>query len=327
MRKLARESLESFALYTAAQLGLTCEPAEHHRLMIAVLERLERGERLRHIGAWPPGAAKTTYHTVLGLAWLIGRHPDWELGLACHTDALALTFSKRVRGIVESPEYRWIFPEVELAADTTAAEYWAVTAGGSLTAIGIGAAITGRRLDWLHIDDPIRGSQDALSTAVSEGHWQWWQNDARTRLKPHGRVSIATTRWSVRDLAGRLLADQAAGGEHWDRLIVPMECVNPDTDPLARRLGERLWPEWFTAEMCDQAKRDPLSWQALFQQQPLDQAGSFIRLEWLEVVDDVPRDPAYWVGVDLALTTGNDYSAIVVGAASRGGHDHCACLA
>ena len=314
IRHTARRELGAFAIYISDRLGLPCVPAEHHRLMIERVEALERGDILRHIGAWPPGSAKSTYHTVVAMAWLIGRHPDWEFGLACHTDQLALTFSKRIRGIVGSPEYQFVFPECALSSDTQAAEYWATTAGGSLTAIGIGAAITGRRLEWLHIDDPIRGAQDALSTTISEAHWSWWVNDARTRLKPQGRASIVTTRWSVKDLAGRLLEDQAHGGEHWDTLIVPMVCTDPVTDPLRRRADERLWPDWFTAEQVDQAMRDPLSWQALFQQQPLDQAGGFIRLDWLELVDAPPATPVHYAAVDLALTTGNDYSALLVAA-------------
>ena len=136
-------------------------------------------------------------------------------------------------------------------------------------------------------------------------------------MKPRGRASIATTRWSVRDLAGRLLEDQAHGGEQWDTLVVPMLCADPASDPLHRRAGERLWPTWFTAEMVDQAMRDPLSWQALYQQQPLDAAGGFIQLDWLHVVDDPPKKPRYYMGVDLALTSAGDYSAIVIAAADK----------
>ena len=155
VRYQARRSLEAFAIYIADRLGLPCIPAEHHRLMIERIEALERGDIVRHISAWPPGAGKTYYFTIVGLAWILGRHPDWELGLACHTDNLALGFSKRVRAIVESPEFRFVFPECTLSGDTQAAEYWGTTAGGSLTAVGVGAAIVGRRLDLLHVDDPL----------------------------------------------------------------------------------------------------------------------------------------------------------------------------
>jgi predicted phage terminase large subunit-like protein len=87
------------------------------------------------------------------------------------------------------------------------------------------------------------------------------------------------TRWHPLDLAGRLLDDEKEGGQKWHVLSVPMECDSSD-DPLERKLGERLWPEWFTAAMVEQAKRDARSWAALYQQKPTVDGGNILRMKW-----------------------------------------------
>jgi hypothetical protein len=50
-----------------------------------------------------------------------------------------------------------------------------------------------------------------------------------------------------------------------------------DAARAGRKVGERLWPEW---EMVEQAKQDPRTWNALYQQQPASEAGDYFKLEW-----------------------------------------------
>jgi hypothetical protein len=49
------------------------EPAAHHRLLIAELEKVARGETPRLAVFMPPGSAKSTYASVLFPPWLLGR--------------------------------------------------------------------------------------------------------------------------------------------------------------------------------------------------------------------------------------------------------------
>jgi len=56
-RRRARESLADYVEY----LDLGFAPAAHHRLLIAALEEVERGECPRLMLFLPPGSAKSTY--------------------------------------------------------------------------------------------------------------------------------------------------------------------------------------------------------------------------------------------------------------------------
>ena len=47
------------------------EPAAHHRLLIAELEKVARGETPRLAMLMPPGSAKSTYASVLFPPWLL----------------------------------------------------------------------------------------------------------------------------------------------------------------------------------------------------------------------------------------------------------------
>ena len=66
-------------------------------------------------------------------------------------------------------EYRNIFPDSELRADSQAAGRWETNHGGEYFAAGVGGSITGRGADLLIIDDP-HSEQDAMSKTSMEMH-------------------------------------------------------------------------------------------------------------------------------------------------------------
>jgi hypothetical protein len=117
--------------------------------------------------------------------------------------------------------------------------------GGEYFAAGVGGAIAGRRADLVVIDDPVRSREDADSELIRDKTWDWYKSDLYTRLKPGGRIVLIQTRWHEDDLAGRLLEDMAAGGDKWD--VISLPALAESNDPLGRRPGEPLWPEWENA--------------------------------------------------------------------------------
>ena len=73
-------------------------------------------------------------------------------------------------------------------------------------------------------------------------------------------------------------------------------------DPLGRKAGDRLWPEWFTDEMVQVAKRDRRSWNALYQKSPSDEEGTFFRKEWFRryTPDQLPKTLHKYLTTDHA---------------------------
>ena len=290
------------------------EPAAHHVLLISKLTQLVDGTIDRLAVFMPPGAAKSTYASILFPAWYFGHHPDHAIIAASHTAELAEKWGRRVRNLV-APNEKVL--GVNLAGDSQAAGRWETSVGGEYYAAGVGGSITGRRADLVIIDDPVRSREDAASESVRDKTWDWYKADLYTRLKPGGRIALIQTRWHEDDLAGRLLEDMAAGGDQWETISLP--ALAEEDDPLERMPGEPLWPEWESLAELERKRRalGPREWAALYQQRPAPEEGDYFKAEWLKSYDALPASETLRVygASDYAVTAdGGDYTVhIVVG--------------
>ena len=283
------------------------EPARHHELIIAELEAIARGEIDRLALFLPPGSAKSTYGSVLFPPWYLARRPDAAIIAASHTAELAERWGRKVRNLIAEHSLEL---GISVAGDNKAAGRWETSAGGEYFAAGVGGAIAGRRADLAVIDDPVRSREDADSKKVRDAQWDWYKFDLLTRLKPGAAIVLIQTRWHEDDLAGRILSEE---GDRWRVISLPMEAE--DNDPLGRRPGDPLWPEWFTDQMRSDAKRDPRVWSALYQQRPVPDDGAYFLRDWLRPVEQLPPLETLRVygGSDYAVTAdGGDYTVHVV---------------
>lgn len=297
-KRLARQSLTSWCVENGF------EPAEHHKLIIRELEAVACGKTKRLALFLPPGSAKSTYASILFPPWFFSRSPSASIIAASHTSELAEKFGRRVRRLVADHSK---LLNVDVSSESSAAGRWDTDKGGEYFAAGVGGSITGRRADLAIIDDPIRSREDADSKLIRDKQWDWFKFDLSTRLKPNASVILIQTRWHCDDLAGRLLEEE---GDRWRVVSLPMEATSHD-DPLGRSLGQPLWPDWFTDEMRDDAKRDTRVWSALYQQQPTPDEGGLFRREWFVPVNTIPDRDSLMVygGSDYAVTSrGGDYT-------------------
>jgi predicted phage terminase large subunit-like protein len=175
-----------------------------------------------------------------------------------------------------------------LSEDSRASGRWATEKGGEYQAAGVGQAIAGRRADLVLIDDPVKSREAAESQFERDQVWRWYQSDLYSRLTPGASVVLIMTRWHEDDLGGRLLQEMHTGGDQWRIIELPAiaEETRPDpgrippvqirfTDPIGRRAGEALWPEWEDEEALKRKRRvmGERDWSALFQQRPTPAAG------------------------------------------------------
>jgi len=298
-RKTAQEELRPFIEY----LDLGFKPAKHHGLLLDALQSVETGEIPRLMVCMPPGSAKSTYTSVVFPPWFMGRNPKLSVIAASHTQELAERFGRRVRNLVAAKEFGNVF-NIGVADDSASAGRWDTTAGGEYFAAGVGGSITGRRADLAIIDDPVKSREDADSERSRDKAWDWYTNDLLTRLKPGARQIVVMTRWHEDDLGGRILERER---DRWHVIEIPMEATTGD--PLGRKPGERLWPEWYTDEMVEVAKRDKRSWWALYQQQPSSDEGDFFKREWFKFWVEKPKDLHIYGTSDYAVTDGGgDYT-------------------
>jgi predicted phage terminase large subunit-like protein len=268
-RKKIRRDLAFWASHVLAREGRA--PARHHLLLLEALAALTAGHTRRLMVLMPPGAAKSTYASVLFPPWWFARHPAGEIIAATHTEALALHFARRVRALIAEEGARL---GLALAPLERGAGDFRLLSGGRYRAVGRGAAIVGRRADLLLIDDPLGGFEEAHSAKLRARLWEWYRNDLLSRLKPDGAVVLVTTRWHEDDLAGRLLADPA-----WR--VIRLPALAEASDPLGRAPGEALWPEWEDAATLARRRSEigEQAFRALYQQDPAPQAeGGMFRI-------------------------------------------------
>jgi hypothetical protein len=273
--------------------------ADHHLLMLSVMQRVITGEIPRAMFFLPPGSAKSTYGSVVSPTWAMGCYPGLKIILASYGSDLAKKHGRRARQIVRSPKYGSIFTHsdgygdikpVRLSSETAAADEWALTNGSEYIACGILSGITGNRAHGIIIDDPVKGRQEADSETVQKRTWEAYQDDLRTRLIPGGWEIIIQTRWHEKDLSGRILPENYNGesglimcrdGREWYVVCLPAQCDRED-DPIGRRIGEYLWPEWFISGHFEPFKKQTRTWNALFQQRPQPEEGTFFQRGWFK---------------------------------------------
>jgi predicted phage terminase large subunit-like protein len=251
--------------------------------------------------------------------------------VASYGSDLPRKFGRRARSIVTQPVYKRIF-DASLSETSAAVDEWALTNGSEWMARGILTGITGNRVDGIIWDDLIKGREQADSEAIRNKTWDAYMDDLQTRRKPNTFEVGITTRWHEDDVAGRILPADYDGqsgfikcqdGNDWYVICLPAECERTD-DPLGRKIGDILWPEWFTPEHFAPFKRNARSWSALFQQRPAPDSGDFFQSEWLRPysrrIDPVgpvvqpPRESLTIYGAsDYAVTSaGGDYTVHVV---------------
>lgn len=316
-RDAARNSLAAYAEWIAPHEP----PQRHHRVIMAALERIERtrndrlltdpvtGQQekpLRRLMIFaPPGSAKSVTATVKFTSWYLGRNPRDDVICASHTADLAERFGRKVRNIVASTEFSEVFGTT-ISNDNAAAGRWAMREGAEYNSVGVGGSITGRRCMGMLMDDLVPSREAADSETYRAKCWEWWKADMRTRMKPGAWAVLIMTRWHIEDIAGLLLEDMKSGGEQWEVLSLPMEAE--DNDPLGRKPGELLWPEWFTPEMVRIAKRDERGWSALYQQRPTPDSGNYFKREWIKWYDKAPELLTIYGASDYAVTEKGDYT-------------------
>ncbi len=259
--------------------------AVHHLLMMKALQRCVETPRGRLFLFMPPGSGKSVYASVITPAWAMGRKPGTQIILASYGTSIAAKQSRKVRSIVRDPRYSALWTErPTLSEDQRAIDDWQLSNGSSMMAAGLLAGITGNRADGIIIDDPVANREQADSATIREKIYSEYIDTAMTRAKPKMWVVIVQTRWHEQDLAGAILPENYSGesgtircrdGQTWEVLSIPAEAERED-DPLGRKPGEFLWPEWFPKEHWGTWRDNPRAartWAALYQQRPAPFSG------------------------------------------------------
>ena len=255
----------------------------HHKTMAEAFERVARGELKRLIVNMPPRHTKSEFASYLLPAWFLGQYPEKKVIQTAHTAELAVGFGRKVRNLFGDTAFKQVFPATSLRADSKAAGRWNTNKGGEYFAIGVGGAVTGKGADLLIIDDP-HSEQDAALGAynpeVFDKVYEWYTSGPRQRLQPGGAIIVVMTRWSKRDLTGKILdaTMRSDGADEWE--VIELPAIMPSGNPL--------WPEYWGINELEALRSElPVSkWSAQYQQDPTSEEGALVKREWWQTWEE-----------------------------------------
>jgi predicted phage terminase large subunit-like protein len=246
----------------------------HHKILSKKFNRLAEGKLKRLIVNMPPRHTKSEFASYLLPSWLMGKDPKVKIMQTTHTAELAFRFGRKTRNLMNSLDYKKIFSNVSLRADSQAAGRWETDKGGEYFAAGVGGAVTGRGADLLIIDDP-HSEQDAMSPQAIENAYEWYTSGPRQRLQPGGAIVIVMTRWAENDLTGKLIKQQARDilADKWE--VVEFPAMMPDSD-------KPLWPEFWTKKdlLAVKGSLSVGKWEAQWQQNPTSELSAILKRNW-----------------------------------------------
>lgn len=281
----------------------------HHALMAKKFEEIAEGKTKRLIINMPPRHTKSEFASFMLPAWFLGKYPGKKIIQCSNTAELAVGFGRKVRNLVDSEAYAKVFPNVALRSDSKAAGRWSTNANGEYFAIGVGGTVTGKGADLLIIDDPHSEQEAALAASdpsVFDKVYEWYTSGPRQRLQPGGSIVVVMTRWSKRDLTGKILQSMTdRDGDEWE--IIELPAILPSEKPL--------WPEFWSYDELSKLRIElPLSkWSAQYQQNPTSEEGALIKREWWQEWESEIPPPCQFViqSWDTAFTKSerSDYSA------------------
>lgn len=306
---------------TGRHIELICQ--ELQEVYESVADETKTPKRLQLF--LPPGSMKSKLASNLFPAWCMGKKSNWcFLAIGADFDFAVDNFGRPTKDLVDSPQFKAIFPDTILKKDVQSAGRWDTTRKGRFVARGAGQNIAGRRAHISICDDVI--TEQTTDTDRKKIN-SWYRKGLRTRLLPRGAEIIINTRWFVEDLSGFMLKIDEKSDRPWHVVSLPALLDKSASEYLLQGLpddeerfaiGTSFWPEFWPTAVLEEKKAtmEPSEWLALYMQTPISEEGGIVKKTHFNIWDN-ERPPVckyVVVSMDTAFSAKEsaDYSAYTV---------------
>lgn len=209
--------------------------------------------------------------------WLLVHNPELRVAIVSYSDEMATRHGAAIKS--DAQMYDGTDGELDLGIrlreDSRAKGRWQIDGhAGGVYCVGIGGSLTGKPVDVLIIDDPLKDLEQAQSEAYRKRAMNFWRGVAVPRLGPGAKVVLVQTRWHESDMGGQLLTEEP---DKWRVVSIPAIAEKED-DVLGREVGEPM--------ISARGKRDwagirksvgEYVWAALYQQRPAPAEGGLFK--------------------------------------------------
>lgn len=164
--------------------------------------------------------------------WYLGRDKEGSIITVSYNDTLSGRFSANVRDGIEATKldpditvFSDVFPMIKIKPGDGAKSLWSLIGRFfSYLGTGFGGTITGIGCRLGVIDDPVKNDKEAFNDRLLEEQYSWYTDTFLSRIEEDGYQIINMTRWSTRDLCGRLREEEP---DEWYVLSLPA-CLNAE---------------------------------------------------------------------------------------------------
>ena len=267
----------------------------------------------------PPGVGKTTLAEFF-LTWTGGKHPEKPILTGSHSNAFLRGLYDEIGRILDPQgEYCWhnVFQDVrivrtnaqdmmmDLGTDKRSSKRFATF---EFSSIGSGNAGKVRAENLLYCDDLVDSLETSLSADRMEKLYNMYATDLRQRKIGDAVELHIATRWSVRDVVGRLEALYADNPKA--KFIVRSALDENDESnfdyPISAGFTTKFYHEQRMA-------MDDASWRALYMNQPIEREGLLYSEPELRRYFELPdREPDAIISVCDTKDRGTDYCVMPI---------------
>ena len=265
----------------------------HIRILCELLQRVTTREIDRTLLVnVPPGTMKSLACSVFWPCWAWARQPDTRWLFASYSAERSTYDSRRRRQLLQSEWYkeRW-GDSWQFVGDQNRQTRYENSANGWMYSTSVGGAATGEHPDYVVADDPHK-VKEAESDEEREHAIRWWRGTIGSRGVVRGvRRVVIMQRLHESDLSGNLI-----DGGDIEHVCFPMRYERDHPYPCKHDWrvedGQLLWSEAFDEIKVRAMERDMGSYTAAgqLQQRPSPRGGALFKADWIQLVDEVPRD-------------------------------------
>ncbi len=236
----------------------------------------------------PPRHGKS-YILQLLTQWMMGKDNENRIITVSYNETLATRFSASVRDGIDATKidtkiniFYDVFPTTKIKYGDSSKQLWALEGQFfNYLGTGFGGTITGIGCRIGIIDDPIKNAAEAFNERVLDEQYEWYTNTYLSRIEEGGKQIINMTRWSTKDLCGKVLE-----AEPDDWYVIKMKaCLNEET-------GDMLCPDLLSfksyKDKTKPGKMSPEIAEANYQQQPMDSKGKLYT--YFKTYTELPKD-------------------------------------